>query len=228
MRMMSKIRIFLFFGIVLSGLTLPVVAQTNAVNAKAMVSTDQTQQAPAGKFIQDLGNEAIGIIADKGLTPEQRHKKYYDLLHQAFDMSTIGHFVLGRTWNTLTPEQQQEYMKLFEALVVKIYGDRLNLYSGETFRVKSVRSENDKDSIIGSEITHSDSTPPTLVDWRVRQDNGKLAVVDVVVEGVSQSVTQRQEYAAILQRNNNDFNALLNVMRQKVQQQNANLEPNNL
>ena len=63
------------------------------------------------------------------------------LLHDAFDIPTIGRFVLGRSWSTATPDQQKEYLKLFEALVIKMYGDRLNFYSGEGFQVKSVRPE---------------------------------------------------------------------------------------
>ena len=40
-----------------------------------------------------------------------------------------------------------------------------------------------------------------------RQSTGKLAVIDVVVEGVSQSVTQRDEYSSIIQRDNGKSSA---------------------
>ena len=168
--------------------------------------------------MQDLGNKAIGIVADKSNSPDQRAAKYHDLLRSSFDMPTIAKFVLGRAWNTATPDQQQQYVKLFTDMMVKIYGDRLNFYNGETFRVTGSRPESDKDTIVNSQILHADGSPPTPIDWRVRQDGGKLAVIDVVVEGVSQSITQRQEYASILQRNNGDINALLAMMRQNLQQ----------
>ncbi len=181
-------------------------------------SSDQAQQAPTEKFIQDLGNNGLAIVKDTSLSPEQRSNKYRDFLNNAFDMPVIAKFVLGRAWNTATPQQQQEFVKLFEGLVTKIYGDRLNLYNGEGFQVKGSRPESDKDVIVNSVITHPQGAPPTTIDWRVRQDNGKMAVLDVVVEGVSQSLTQRQEYASILQSNNGNFDGLLNTMRQKLQQ----------
>jgi phospholipid transport system substrate-binding protein len=213
-------RVLAIFGFsLLIGIAALALAQTQAPAPASNVAAtpEQAAQTPAGKFIQDLGNRAIGVIADKSLTAEQRSSKYNGLLHEAFDLPTIGHFVLGRAWNTATPQQQQEYMKLFEAIVVKMYGDRLSFYSGESFHVKGVRQENDKDSVVTSEIDHPGGSQPTSVDWRVRQNDGKFVIVDVSVEGVSQSVTQRDEYASILQRNNGNIDALLNLMRERLQ-----------
>jgi phospholipid transport system substrate-binding protein len=201
----------LVFGLVLA---VPVMGQTQ----ETATTPEQAQQTPAGKFIQDLGNKAVAVIADKSLTPEQRSTKYGALLQEAFDIPSIGRFVIGRAWNTASPPQQQEYLKLFQSLVIKIYGDRLNFYSGESFHVNAVHQENEREVIVSSVIDHPGGAQPTSVDWRVHQVNGKFMIVDVVVEGVSQSVTQRQEYASILERNNGNFDALLNQMRQRLQQ----------
>jgi len=200
-------------------LSLPTSGYCQVVSLQANLanSPEQALQTPAGKFIQDLGNHAIAIIADKSLSQDQRANKYHAILNNAFDMKTIAHFVIGRAYDSSTPEQQQEYMKLFEQLVVKIYGDRLSFYSGEKFRVTSVRQENDKDIIVSSEVDHSGGTQPTNIDWRVRQDNGKLSIIDVIIAGVSQSVTQRQEYASVVQRDGGKIDSLLDLMRQQVQ-----------
>jgi phospholipid transport system substrate-binding protein len=185
------------------------IAQTHA----------QAIATPVGKFIQDLGDRAIAVIANKSLTPDQRSDQFRQMLRSCFDLQTIGRFVIGRSWNAATPEQRQEYMKLFEALVVKTYGDRLTIYTGEGFQVASVRPETEKDFIVISEITHPDGSEPTEIDWRVRQaKDGKLGIIDVVVEGVSLSVTQRQEYASIIQRDGGQLDGLLTRMRQQLQE----------
>ncbi|MDR3425358.1 MAG: ABC transporter substrate-binding protein [Alphaproteobacteria bacterium] len=202
-------------------------AQATAPTANAASSPEQAQRTPAGKFIQDLGNNALGVIKDKSLTQTQRSEKYDNLLRSAFDLKTIGHFVVGRAWDAATPEQRQEYMQLFEKLVVKTYGDRMKFYSGESFRVTSVRSESEKDFMVSSEIVHLGGQQPTRVDWRVRQDNGKLAIIDVIVDGVSQSVTQRQEYASIIERDNGKLDKLLTDMRQRLQGQGTQPENSN-
>lgn len=178
---------------------------------------DEATKTPDGKFVQDLGDKAIASIADTSLSKDERDQKYRDLLQSAFDMKNIAHFVIGHAWDRASDEQKQEYMDLFQKLVLKTYGDRLNLYTGEGFHVKSVRPESDKDAIVSSEITHADGSAPARVDWRVRQKDGKIAVEDVVVEGVSQSVTQRDEYSSIIQQDGGKLDRLLSLMKQQVQ-----------
>ena len=207
----------MFVGFCIGLPTVAFMPSSGIAQTAAPATAPAAQQTQQEQFIQDLGNKAIGIVADKSLTQEQRTEQYRVLLHDAFDLKTIGRFVIGRAWNTATPAQQQEYMKLFEDLVVRIYGDRLNFYSGETFRVTGARPESAEDTVVHSEIDHPDGTKPTTVDWRVRQSSGKNAIIDVMIEGVSQSVTQRQEYSAIIQRDGGKIDGLLELMRQRVQ-----------
>ena len=107
-------------------------------------------------------------------------------------------------------------MRLFESLVVKTYGDRMTLYTGEGFQVTGVRPESERDTIVNSQITHPDGSQPTTIDWRVRQKDGKRGVIDVIVEGVSLSVTQRQEYASVIQNNGGQIDGLLQTMRDQL------------
>lgn len=198
------------------------LAQTAASGQEPSPPPGQTAEQPgpnAEAFIQNLGDRALAIIADKSLSRTQRTERYGAILRASFDLQTLGRFVLGRSWRTLTPEQHADYMKLFEALVVKIYGGQLNFYQGEGFRVKKARQEDEKDFVVTSEIAHPGEAPPTQVDWRVRKRAGGLAVIDVVVEGVSQSVAQRQEYAAIIRRDGGKIDGLLEAMRQRLQEE---------
>ncbi len=182
-------------------------------------------QLAAKDFIQDLGDKALVIVLDKGLTEARKKEAYRQLLRNAFDLPAIGQFVLGRAWNEATPSQREEYLRLFEAMVLDIYGDRLSFYNGERFRVKGERSETGRDSVVSSEILHPGGMQPTSVEWRVHRKDGRYVVTDVIIEGISQSVTQRQEYAAILQRSGGDMDALLQRMREKVKGSDALATP---
>lgn len=202
----------------LAGLALALTALPVAAWAEDGVASTHAEavKSPVGKFVQDLGNNAISILASKNLTAAQRDDKFRDILRNSFDLMTIGRFVIGRSWNAATPDQQKEYMHLFQELVIKTYGERLTLYTGEGFVVTGVRPETEKDTVVNSQITHPDGSEPTKVDWRVRNRDGKLGVIDVVVEGVSMSVTQKQEYAAVIQSNDGQISALLDKMRQQL------------
>jgi phospholipid transport system substrate-binding protein len=205
----------LFLAFVFSVLVLPALAAPPATVANTYETALVT---PSGKFIQDLGDRALAILADKNTSTDQRNGQFRQMMHDTFDLATIARFVIGRNWYAANPDQQKEYMKLFEELVVKTYSDRFALYTGEGFRVRAVTPEGDRDYIVNSDITHPDGSAPTSVDWRVRQKDGKLGIIDVVVEGVSMSVTQRQEYASVIERNGGNINGLLEVMRQHIQE----------
>jgi len=180
------------------------------------------QTAP-GQFIQNLGDSAIKIIADKQMEVDKRSESFSQILSEDFDLKTIGRFVIGRTWNSVTPEQQTAYMDLFKALVIRNYGSRMALYTGEGFKVVGTRPETELDTIVLSQITHPDGSQPTTIDWRVRRKDGKMGVIDVVVEGVSLSVTQKQEYAAVLQKYDGHIDGLLAEMREQLKERDAKL-----
>ncbi len=208
----SFVRFCAFFFV--AGLMTPLMAVAQESAAKTEAVVELSEQA---KFIQSLGDRAIAILANKDSSPEERNTQFRNMLRETFDLPTIARFVIGRSsWATATPEQQKEYMDLFEALVVKTYSDRFALYTGEGFKARSSTPEGDKDVMVNSDITHPDGSAPTTVAWRVRQKDGKMGILDVVVEGVSMSVTQRQEYSAVIQRNGGDIGALLTLMRDRV------------
>jgi phospholipid transport system substrate-binding protein len=187
-------------------------------------SANQEAFTPQAKFIQSLGDRAIALLANKDIPPEERDAQFRNILRDSFDLQTIARFVIGRSWITATPEQQKEYVDLFEALVVKTYSDRFALYTGEGFKVVNSVPETDKDTIVNSQITRPDGSPSTSVTWRVRTKGEKMGIIDVVVEGVSMSLTQRQEYSSVIQRNGGDVSALLDLMRKRVAEHPADVK----
>jgi phospholipid transport system substrate-binding protein len=182
-----------------------------AVDAKA----DSSKEAAA--FVQKLGDRAVGVLATNGVNQEADHT-FRNMLHQDFDLSLIAKFALGpTTWRSITPAQRQEYLDLFEKLVVQIYSDRFKLYSGESFKVVTAKPEDERDTYVVSYINKAQAgAPPIEVDWRVRSQGGRSQIIDVIVEGVSMTVTQRSEFAAVIQQQSGDFDAFLKILRDRI------------
>jgi phospholipid transport system substrate-binding protein len=174
--------------------------------------------ADAGQFIQAIGDRATAILADKTITQSMKDKTFQDLMHASFDLPTIGRFVIGRNvWQGATSAEQQEYLQLFEQLVIRIYSDRFALYNGEIFKVVGTHAEGERDTIVTSHMIRPNNPQPITIDWRVRAFDGKrLGIIDVVVEGISMSVSQRQEYSSVLAREDNQIAPLLEVMRKQI------------
>jgi phospholipid transport system substrate-binding protein len=154
---------------------------------------------------------------DTRLTQGQLDAQYRDMLDDSFDINAINQYVIGRTWEQATPEQKQEYLKLFKEFVIRTYGSPLRFHPGDGLRVGDINPQNEKDTDVSTEITHPDGAAPTPVDWIVRRkDGGKLVIVDVIVNGVSLNAMQRDQFAAILASNGGDFSGLLNTLHHKV------------
>jgi phospholipid transport system substrate-binding protein len=58
-------------------------------------------------------------------------------------------------------------------------------------------------------------TAAVRIDWRLVNHNGAYKINDVIVEGISMAVTQRSEFASIVQRNGGQVRSLIALMRQK-------------
>ncbi|MBN8520742.1 MAG: ABC transporter substrate-binding protein [Alphaproteobacteria bacterium] len=170
----------------------------------------------AQNFIDGMGQRAIGFLGNSSLSISQKQSEFRKLLRSSFDMKTIGRFALGRNWNVATPDQQREYQMLFEDMVVDVYSNRFNDYKGQKFDVQSFRRDGDKDTMVTSYIV-PDAGEKIQVDWRVRYKDSTYKIVDVIIEGVSMSVTQRSDFASVIQRGGGSIQVLLSHLREKRQ-----------
>jgi phospholipid transport system substrate-binding protein len=186
-----------------------------AGRAAAVETRAATSPEGAARFIGDIGNRAIAVIASEAVGSAEREAKVRALLAEGLDLDTIGRFVLGRSWQSASPAQRSEYMSLFRDYVLTTYTRRLGAYSGERFKVTGAEPIAGTDALVLTVIERPNA-PPSPVNWRVRAADGKFKVIDVMVEGVSMALTQRQEFAAVLQ--NKGFDGLLAALRGQLQQ----------
>ncbi len=185
--------------------------------APARAADDDTQ-AKARAFIEGLADQAVQALTNAAVPREEREKRARVLLRENFAVPTIAQWVLGRYWRVATPAEQQEYLNLFEDLIVVTYVDRFTRYSGERLRVtRSVGMGETGDVNVFSDITNPGGSPIDI-GWRVRTRDGSMKVVDVSVEGVSMGQTQRSEFASIIQNNGGQVSGLIAEMRRRLQQ----------
>lgn len=181
-------------------------------SSPVFVNVSVTDGAKAQKFIDDMGQQAIGFLSNDKLSTAQKESEFRKLLKRNFDMSTIARFASGKNWKTATASQQKEYLRLFENMIVEVYSARFNDYKGEDFDVASFRDNGKKDVLVTSYIVPSNGSK-VQVDWRVRNKDGQYKIIDVVIEGVSMSLTQRSDFSSVIQRGGGDFEILLSHLR---------------
>ncbi len=189
----------------------PVFYDSAASSLVVPVSTEKIG-AGAQKFIDGMAQRGLDFLANADLSSEQKSNEFRKLLQDSFDMETIGRFALGRYWRTATPEQRKEYQKLFREMIVKVYSERFRDYEGQRVEARSFRIDGDNDTMVTSFIIPPDGAE-IQVDWRVRYKNSHYQIVDVIVEGVSMSVTQRSDFSSVIQRGGGDVQVLIDHLK---------------
>lgn len=186
-----------------------------AFTARPPIVAADVQAGPASEFMRAVSDDAIRILRSADLTKEERDARFRALLEERFDMPFIARFALGRYWQTATMQQREAYTRTFTEYVLQVYSARLRDYTRETLRVISERQAGERDVVVDTRIERP-SREPLEAQWRVRDVNGRLRIIDVVLAGISMVITQRDEFAAILQRQNVD--GLISAMRVRAEE----------
>ncbi|MCB1884584.1 MAG: ABC transporter substrate-binding protein [Geminicoccaceae bacterium] len=154
--------------------------------------------ADAEAFVDKIGEKVMDILRDGSLDRAGKLAKLRGLLDESTDLDLVARLVMGPTWRQASPEQQAAYTKAFRQLINKTMADRLGDYGGETFGVTGSREANERDTIVSTQIKRPGGQAPIAVDWRVRNTDGERRIIDIVAEGVSLVVSQRDEVASIV------------------------------
>ncbi|WP_149539840.1 MlaC/ttg2D family ABC transporter substrate-binding protein [Siccirubricoccus phaeus] len=173
--------------------------------------------ARATQFIQATGQELVAALNDTRADLATRRQKVAAVLRRAVDIEGVGRFILGRWWRQATPQQQQEYMKLFEETLIRNLSARFGEYQGVRFSLGRSQQRTEEDVLVNT-IIERPNTAPFSLDWRVSEVGGQPRVVDVIAEGTSLRLTQRSEYSSVIQRNNGSIQALLQAMQGQIAQ----------
>ena len=168
-------------------------------------------------FVSGLAQRTIDVLLS-ARSQAEREAKFHELVDEAFDVPAIARFVLGPYWRTATDAQREEFQKLFETYIVHVSAVRFGGYSGEQLKVTGSRPEGDKTVFVKSQIVRVGNAPPVNADWRVVKTDRGLKIVDVIVEGVSMAVTEREEFSSVIQRGGGQVEVLLRELRERTRQ----------
>ena len=171
----------------------------------------------ATAFVNKAGQDLVTAINDPRLNLTQRRDKVASILRTAIDIEGTGRFILGRYVRQASPAELQDYLKLFDEIIIRNLSARFGEYRGVKFSLGRSQQRTEEDALVSTLIERPNS-PSFTLDWRVAEINGQPRVVDVIAEGTSLRLTTRSEYAAVIQRNNGRVASLLEAMRGQIAQ----------
>ena len=166
-------------------------------------------------FITELVNDAINTLSNKNISETDKNKKIETIALQNVDIEALSMYTLGDIRKTLDQGTLEKYKDLFENYFLKSLTSRLTDYSTQKFEVLSADQKSETYTIVSSRIVKNSSQPELKIKWRVyTKDPAKPLIRDLIVEGLSLAKTQREEFASILNSNNNDMNILFQKLEE--------------
>ncbi|MDR0407255.1 MAG: ABC transporter substrate-binding protein [Holosporales bacterium] len=181
-------------------------------------SDEAAISAEAQQFIADFGKRAIMALTNPNIAAPIRQERFAVLLDEGFDVAAIGRFVLARHWRRLTNEQKQQFITLFRKMIVVNYAARFREFFGVVLQVKGATCVAQGGVNVESVITLPRGGQVKIIWKMFPSSNGaKFKVVDVVLDGVSMGITQRSEFANVIQKLGDDMSAFLSDLDGRVQ-----------
>ena len=166
-------------------------------------------------FIQELVDDAVKTLGDNSLTQEEKNKIIKKIAIENVDIEALGLYTLGKIRKEIDENTINRYQNLFEKYFLKSLTSRLTDYSSQKFEVTDSDQKSSNYTIVKSKIAESVKSPEIKIDWRVYTKNPQKPLIrDLIVEGLSLARTQKEEFASILNSNDNDVNALIGKLQE--------------
>jgi len=154
----------------------------------------------------------------KGLQKDAKLTEISTIINEVFDWQELSRRTLGREWKKFSPDQQKEFVTLFEELLKGIYADRILAYTQEKIEFgKETELKKGRVEVESYIITTDNKKVPLF--YRMTNKSGQWRVYDVVIEGVSMVRNYRGQFRQILSTKKPED--LLQTLREKVKEKPA-------
>ena len=169
---------------------------------------------PPTEAMKTTIEEVLRIIHEKDLKQpaksEDRRKQLEKTVGARFDYQEMSRRALGAPWNTLTDQQKEDFVSLFQTLLTNSYADKIETYSGEGVQYLTERMEKEYAEVRTKVLSGKTEIP---LDYRLINKSDDWRVYDVVVDGVSLVNNYRGQFSKILRASS--YSDLVDQLRKK-------------
>ena len=187
------------------------------VVAAVVLTGVAAQSASAGQATEAMRgtiDEVLRVLADKDLKQPAKANERRQLLEKVvgerFDYEEMSRRSLGASWGNLSDKEKQEFVALFQTLLVNTYADKIESYTGDGVQFLNERNEKEYAEVRTKVLTGKTEIP---LDYRLLNKGSGWRVYDVVVDGVSLVNNYRGQFSKILR--NGSYADLVDQLRKK-------------
>ena len=177
-----------------------------------LITFSNSYSIEADIFVQSTVNRASKILSEN-ISKDEKINKLKIIAKETVDIRGIGFYTLGSIRKSLNNDEKNKYEELFREYFLKSFSSRLSEYTNPEIDVISKEKLSENYTIVSSILKGTSERPEVKIDWRIYTKNPESPLIrDLIIEGLSLARTQKEEFASILNSNDNDINALFKTL----------------
>jgi phospholipid transport system substrate-binding protein len=206
-RRVSRLAVFASLGVALVGGGQPALAQSAAKGTEA---EPLASPLPPLELVKSSMTRVLTLTQSRAAGPASAQRRELRVVAaELFDFNEMSRRMLGAHWKEGTPEEQAEFVRLFMDLLERSYLTALGHYPLATISFEG-ELVNGPYALVSSRIAVGRRGESSL-EYRLLETDGRWAVYDVVVDGVSLVLSYRSQFNSILRTSR--FAQLLDRLR---------------
>lgn len=163
-----------------------------AVAPVASSGPTEIVQAAVDQIVQALDDPALARPA----MAERRRAEIRRIADRVFDFHEMARRALARHWADRTPQERDEFVRLFRELVERAYIGKLEAYAGEKVIWGPETVEGESATVRSRILSRRGEI---ALHYRLHWHGGRWAIYDMAIEGVSLVSSYRSQFARIIQ-----------------------------
>jgi phospholipid transport system substrate-binding protein len=158
-----------------------------------------TSEAPVQE-LRTRVDRAVQVLNDPALKgpskATERRTQVRKIADEIFDYSAMSKRSLGIHWQQLSTGDRERFVRTFSDLLDRAYFEKIDSYNGEKVRYMDPKIDGDQ-ATVPTRVT-TDKGVDIPVEYRMRLDQGRWMVNDVIIEGVSLVANYRAQFDRII------------------------------
>jgi len=193
-----------WFNFILCLAIMFVLSASQGIMAKQTTITDNLKQTI---------KQVIEILQDEKLKedPVTRRKILRETINKHFNYEQMAVRALAENWGPRSPEERQEFTKLFRDLLERSYANNIETFGGGEIRYLDEIIKG-KYAMVKTKVQQHGKF--VSLDYKLIMENGEWKVYDFVIKGVSIIRNYRTQFSETLKENS--FKELLENLEQVV------------
>jgi phospholipid transport system substrate-binding protein len=184
-----------------------VLAATLAFGASPALAQTDARVEPATahpgplELIKSSLPRVLTIVQSQSVRDTQEGKRRPEIRQAAadmFDFDDISRRILAQHWKNASPQEQDEFVRLFMEMLERVYLSSITTYPLASITFQSETIDGSYAQVRSRMTGRSGRDVP--VEYRLFDSDGRWAVYDIAVDGVSFVSSYRSQFNSILRR----------------------------